>query len=169
MTAEPRPAYGLSFNPGALTDLRALPQDIRDRALDLIEGVVRARITGPELAYELREYRKLYLGAGAEWRIVYRLQKAPPSSQHTVEAHIVAVRPRARHEVYDIVRARVNRPRPPAGPRVHAARTIPPQLQSNAPQPAPRAATTASPAPPWRPADLFTSPTPHTDPKGPQR
>ncbi|MFF7438991.1 type II toxin-antitoxin system RelE/ParE family toxin [Streptomyces sp. NPDC008122] len=167
MTAEPRPAYGLSFHPGALTDLRALPRDVRDRALDLIDGVVRARITGPELAYELHEYRKLYLGSGSEWRIVYRLQKAPPSSHHTVEAHIVAVRPRARHEVYDVVRARVNRPRPPTGPRVHAARTIPPQLQSDAPQPA--TTTPAASSPPWRPADLFTPPMSPADSKGPQR
>ena len=97
MTSAPkRPRYALSFHPDSLNDLRALPQQIRERALDLIDGVIRARVTGPPLAYELRQYRKLYLGAGAEWRIVYRLQKAPPTSPYAIEAHVVAVRPRRR-------------------------------------------------------------------------
>ncbi|MGW7303964.1 type II toxin-antitoxin system RelE family toxin [Streptomyces sp. NPDC054835] len=170
MTSAPkRPRYALSFHPESLNDLRDLPQQIRERALDLIDGVIRARVTGPPLDYELRQYRKLYLGAGAEWRIVYRLQKAPPTSPYAIEAHVVAVRPRAHHEVYDVVRSRVGRSRPPAGPRVHAARAIPPQLQSSATQPATKGATSTAPALPWRPADLFTPPTPDTDSKGHQR
>lgn len=163
MTQPQPPAYGLSFNPEALTDLRALPRDIRDRALGLIEDVVRARVTGGALTGELREYRKLYLGERSEWRVVYRLQKAPPGSHHDHEAHVVAVRPRARHDVYDTVRARVNRPRPAVGPRAHAARTLPPQMQGRKPHPAPLDASTATPAPARRSADLFTSPKPDTD------
>lgn len=165
----PPPAYGLSFNPQALTDLRALPRDIRDRALGLIEDVVRARVTGGSLTGELREYRKLYLGERSEWRIVYRLQDAPPGSHHHHEAHVVAVRPRARHDIYDTVRARVNRPRPAVGPRAHAARTLPPQMQGRKPPSArPDASAAMTPAA-WRPADLFTSPRSDTDPKGNRR
>lgn len=171
MTSTPqRPRYALSFHPESLDDLRVLPPEIRERALELIDGVIRDRVTGPPLDYELRQYRKLYLGAGAEWRIVYRLKKAPPTSPYAIEAHFVAIGARAHHEVYDVVRERVGRSRPPAGPRVHAARAVPPHLQPHTEQPAAKSTTKPKPAPPsWRPADLFNPPTPDTDPKGHQR
>ncbi|MEU8543185.1 hypothetical protein AB0C52_24910 [Streptomyces sp. NPDC048717] len=153
--------YGLSFCLAAVAELQALPRDIRDRAIRMFESVVNARITGTALAGDLREYRKLQLGEEREWRIVYRIQQAPPDFGSGLEVHVVAVR--HRHDVYDTVRARADRPRPATGPRAHAARTLSPQMRQRDAQPA----VPAVPAPAWRPADLFT--TPDTDLKRTRR
>lgn len=166
MTHPPQPpaAFGLSFHPEALNDLLAAPGDMRDLGLALIQDVVRAEVRGGKLTGELSGYRKLYLGSRVEWRIVYAHRPAPPGSSHPTDIHVVAVRPRAKHDIYDTVRARVGRPRPAAGPRAHAARSLSPQVR---PSPA---VPTAPPAPVFPlpglpvPARITT-----TSPKGPLR
>ncbi|MFD0373707.1 hypothetical protein [Streptomyces sp. NPDC127112] len=162
---QPAPAFGLSFHPRAWDDLLAAPGDMRDLGLALLQEVVRGQVRGPKLTAELAGYRKLYLGAQVQYRIVYAYRPAPPGSSHRTEVHVVAVRPRARHDVYDTVRARVDAPpRPAAGPRVHAARSLSPQVR---PRPA---VPTAPPAPAFpvpglpMPARITT-----TSPKGPSR
>ncbi|MFE0772203.1 type II toxin-antitoxin system RelE/ParE family toxin [Streptomyces sp. NPDC058861] len=157
------PVYGLSFHPEALTDLRALPRPVQDLALARIEDVVQARITGGKLVDELADYRKLYLGEQSEWRAVYRLRPAPPGATHPTDVHLVAVRPRARHDIYDTVRARENRPRIAIGPRAHAARTLPPQMKDRLQPPPAHGPAPAEPSPPQ--AGPITTPAQ----KGPRR
>ncbi|MFC9582036.1 hypothetical protein ACFVJ8_04190 [Streptomyces yangpuensis] len=166
MTHPPQPpaAFGLSFHPEALNDLLAAPGDMRDLGLALIQDVVRAEVRGGKLTGELSGYRKLYLGSRGEWRIVYAHRPAPPGSSHPTDIHVVAVRPRAKHDIYDTVRARVGRPRPAAGPRAYAARSLSPQVR---PRPA------AMPAPPVPAFPVPGLPVPArittTSPKGPSR
>ncbi|MEU9939070.1 hypothetical protein [Streptomyces lavendulae] len=156
---QPPPAFGLSFHPEALTDLLAAPGDMRDLGLALIQDVVRAQVRGPALTAELAGYRKLYLGAQVQYRIVYDYRPAPPGSSHRTNVHIVAVRPRAKHDIYDTVRARVGRPCPAAGPRAYAARSRSPQVW-------PRPAVTPTPPVPGLPTP---APATTNSPKGPSR
>ncbi|MBE1599908.1 MULTISPECIES: type II toxin-antitoxin system RelE family toxin [Streptomyces] len=130
---EPRPAFGLSFDPRALTDLLQAPADIRDLALDQLQKVVNAQLFGGKLTEELTGYRKLYVDHRNAWRIVYAQRPAPPGASHRTEIHVVAVRPRARHDVYETARARLGITRRPTGARTHAARARSPQLDAQRP------------------------------------
>ncbi|MFH8991398.1 hypothetical protein [Streptomyces sp. NPDC017940] len=136
---EHRPAFGLSFDPRALTDLLAAPGDIRDLALAQLQDVVNAQQFGPKLIGELADYRKLYVDHRKAWRIVYAQRPAPPDSAHRTEIHVVAVRPRDRHEVYNVARKRLGITRRPVSALAHAARSRSPQLETRrqVPKPAP--------------------------------
>ncbi|MEU1073595.1 MULTISPECIES: hypothetical protein [unclassified Streptomyces] len=152
---EHQPAFGLSFDPRALTDLLAAPGDIRDLALAQIQDVVNARRFGPKLLGELADYRKLYVDSRKAWRIVYAQRPAPPTSAHRTEIHVVAVRPRDRHEVYTVARKRLGITRRPTSALAHAARTSSPQLEARRARPKPGPPPSAVPGPP-RPALLPT-------------
>ncbi|MEU4176467.1 hypothetical protein [Streptomyces sp. NPDC026589] len=137
---EDRPAFGLSFDPRALTDLLQAPSDIRDLALAQLQDLVDARLFGSKLTRDLVGCRKVYVDHRNAWRIVYAQRPAPANSTHTTEIHVVAVRPRAAHDVYDTARARLGFTRRPLGERTHAARTRSPQLttrQQPVPKPGP--------------------------------
>jgi len=132
---EARPAFSLSLDPHALTDLLQAPGDIRDLALALLHDVVNARLFGGRLTHDLDGCRKLYVDHRKAWRIVYVQRPVPANFTHRAEIHVIAVRPRANHNVYDIARARLGIPLPPKGTRPHDART--PQLDTHQPIPKP--------------------------------
>ncbi|MFJ8676311.1 type II toxin-antitoxin system RelE/ParE family toxin [Streptomyces sp. NPDC093589] len=132
-----QPAFGLSFDPRALDDLLAAPGDIRDLVLGQLQEVVNARLFGGKLTRDLDGCRKLYVDSRNEWRTVYAQRPAPPNSTHATEIHVVAVRPRAGHDIYDTAAARLGISRTPASPRTHAARARSPQLTSRRPIPKP--------------------------------
>ncbi|MEU7405083.1 hypothetical protein [Streptomyces sp. NPDC044948] len=134
---EDRPAFGLSFDPRALTDLLQAPSDIRDLALAQLQDVVDARLFGTKLTRDLVGCRKVYVDHRNAWRIVYAQRPAPANCTHTTEIHVVAVRPREAHDVYDTARARLGIRRRPLGERTHAARTRSPQLTTRQPEPKP--------------------------------
>ncbi|MFJ8978796.1 hypothetical protein [Streptomyces sp. NPDC102282] len=134
---EDRPAFGLSFDPRALTDLLQAPSDIRDLALAQLQDVVDARLFGTKLTRDLIGCRKVYVDHRNAWRIVYAQRPAPANSTHTTEIHVVAVRPREAHDVYDTARARLGIRRRPLGERTHAARARSPQLTTRQPAPKP--------------------------------
>ncbi|OII62154.1 hypothetical protein BJP40_03900 [Streptomyces sp. CC53] len=123
MTIEGRPAFGLTFDPRALTDLLQAPGDIRDLSLALLQDVVNADRAGGKLTAELAGLRKLYVDHRAAWRIVYALRPAPATSAYPMEIHVVAVRPRANHDVYDTAAQRLGITPRPLGARAYAART----------------------------------------------
>ncbi|MFD7017529.1 hypothetical protein [Streptomyces sp. NPDC059928] len=148
---EDRPAFALSFDPRALTDLLQAPRDIRDLALAQLQDIVNARLFGAKLTRDLAGCRKVYVDQRNAWRIVYAQRPAPANSTHTTEIHVVAVRPRAAHDVYDTARARLGIRRRPLGERTHAARTRSPQLGTRPPVPKPGPPPYAIPGPP-RPA-----------------
>ncbi|KPC71456.1 hypothetical protein ABZ038_12080 [Streptomyces sp. NPDC006349] len=134
---EDRPAFGLSFDPRALTDLLQAPSDIRDLALAQLQDVVDACLFGTKLTRDLVGCRKVYVDHRNAWRIVYAQRPAPANSTHTTEIHVVAVRPREAHDVYDTARARLGIRRRPLGERTHAARSRSPQLTALQPVPKP--------------------------------
>ncbi|WP_435217932.1 hypothetical protein [Streptomyces sp. bgisy034] len=130
-------AFGLSFDPRAWTDLLQAPGDIRDLALAQLQDIVNARLSGTKLTRDLAGCRKVYVDHRNAWRIVYAQRPAPANSTHTTEIHVVAIRPRAAHDVYDTARARLGIRRRPLGERTHAARTRSPQLGTRPPVPKP--------------------------------
>ncbi|WP_172381103.1 hypothetical protein [Streptomyces sp. MNP-20] len=135
---EQQPAFGLSFDPRALTDLLQAPSDIRDLALAQIQDVVNAKLFGPKLFGELADYRKLYVDHRKAWRVVYAQRPAPAGAAHRTEIHVVAIRPRDRHEVYSVVRKRLGISHRPTSALAHAARSRSPQMQTRpVPKPGP--------------------------------
>lgn len=147
MRAGQQPAYGLSFDPRALTDLLQAPGDIRDLALAQLQDVVHAELFGRKLTGDLSGYRKLTLDYRNEWRLVYALRPAPPAAAHRMEIRVVAVRPRAGNDVYDTVGRRLGMARRPLSARTHAARSRPPQLLARRPVPKPGPPPHAVPGP----------------------
>ncbi|WP_405734916.1 hypothetical protein OG607_41420 [Streptomyces sp. NBC_01537] len=143
------PAFGLSFDPRALTDLLRAPGDIRDLALAQLQDVVNAELFGGKLTGDLAGYRKIYIDSRNAWRIVYAQRPAPANSTHRTEIHVVAVRQRAQHDVYDTARSRLGITRRPMSALTHAARARSPQLgtQRPVPKPAPPYATPGLPHP----------------------
>lgn len=134
---QPQPAFGLSFDPRALTDLLQAPGDIRDLALSYLQEVVNAERFGPRLTGDLEGYRKIAVDSRKEWRVVYGLRSAPEGSAHRREIHVVAVRPRGGNDIYDEVGRRLGMARRPLSARTHAARSRPPQLTTRSPAPRP--------------------------------
>ncbi|MGK4906447.1 hypothetical protein [Streptomyces albus] len=154
MSGQRRPVFGLSFDPRALTDLLEAPSDIRDLALAQLQDVVAGDRSGSKLTGDLSGYRKLVVDSRKEWRIVYAQRPAPAASAHPTEIHVVAIRARARNDIYDTVGARLGMSRRPLSARTHAARSRPPQLAAQTPQtpalptPAPSPAPRPVPGPP---------------------
>ncbi|MCP3821414.1 hypothetical protein NLX86_25950 [Streptomyces sp. A3M-1-3] len=146
-----RPAFGLSFDPRALTDLLQAPSDIRDLTLAYLQEVVNAERFGLRLTGDLEGYRKLFVDSRKEWRVVYGVRPAPEVSTHRREIHVVAVRPRAGNDVYDTVGARLGMARRPLSSRTHAARSRSPQLTTRGPVASPGPLPSAIPGLP-RPA-----------------
>ncbi|MET9567458.1 hypothetical protein [Streptomyces tauricus] len=126
-------AFGLSFDPRALTDLLQAPSDIRDLALAQLQDIVNATRFGIHLTGDLEGYRKLVVDSRREWRVVYGLRIAPEGAVHQREVHVVAVRPRGANDVYDEVGRRLGMTRRPLSARTHAARSRSPQLATRAP------------------------------------
>lgn len=141
-----RPAFGLSFDPRALTDLLQAPGDIRDLTLAYLQDVVTAQRTGLRLDGDLEGYRKLFVDARKDWRVVYAVRPAPESCAHRQEIHVVAIRPRAGNDVYDEVGRRLGMSRRPVSARTHAARSRSPQLTAKRPVPKPGPPPSAVPA-----------------------
>ncbi|MGP3733010.1 hypothetical protein ACTWJ9_07285 [Streptomyces sp. GDS52] len=155
MSAGQRPAFGLSFDPRALTDLVQAPSDIRDLTLVYLQEVVNTERFGTRLTGDLEGYRKLFVDSRKEWRVVYGIRLAPETSAHRREIHVVAVRPRADNDVYDTVGKRLGMTRRPLSARTHAARSRSPQLATRGPIPKPGPLPSAMPGLP-RPAQVPT-------------
>ncbi|MEU7117935.1 hypothetical protein [Streptomyces zaomyceticus] len=148
---EHHPAFGLSFDPRALTDLLQAPGDIRDLALAQLQDVVNAQLFGTKLTGDLSGYRKLLVDSRKEWRVVYAVRPAPSTAQHPSEVHVVAVRPRARNDIYDTVGHRLGMVRRPLSAQTHASRSRSPQLATRGPVRLPAPLPSAMPGLP-RPA-----------------
>ncbi|MGP3756918.1 hypothetical protein [Streptomyces sp. IBSNAI001] len=140
-----QPAFGLSFDPRALTDLLQAPSDIRDLTLGYLQEVVNAERFGLRLDGDLEGFRKLFVDSRKEWRVVYGVRPAPAESAHPKVVHVVAIRPRAGNDVYDEVGRRLGMARRPLSARTHAARSRPPQLTTRSPAPRPGPPSAARP------------------------
>ncbi|MEU6814050.1 hypothetical protein [Streptomyces sp. NPDC046860] len=140
-------AFGLSFDPRALTDLLQAPSDVRDLTLLYLQELVTAERFGKRLDGDLEGYRKLFVDARKDWRVIYGIRPAPDASAHRREIFVVAVRPRAGNNVYDTVGARLGMSRRPVSARTHAARSRSPQLTAPHPAPRPSPPATSPPGP----------------------
>ncbi|MEV5605497.1 hypothetical protein AB0L33_29050 [Streptomyces sp. NPDC052299] len=151
-----QPAFGLSFDPRALTDLLQAPGDIRDLTLAYLQEVVTAQRFGQRLDGDLEGYRKLFVDSRKEWRVVYAVRPAPTNSVHHKDIHVIAIRPRAGNDIYDEVGRRLGMPRRPLSARTHAARSRSPQLTTRGPVP--------RPGPPPTPLQALRRPAPASTP-----
>ena len=70
-----QPAFGLSFDPRALTDLLQAPSDIRDLTLAYLQEVVNAQRFGLRLDGDLEGYRKLFVDSAQG--LARRLRRPP--------------------------------------------------------------------------------------------
>ena len=131
------PKYAFSADPRALTDLMQAPAEIRDQALMHLQDIVAGQLEGDHLTRELDGYRKVYVDLKKQWRLVYGKRPAPPQSTHPTEVYLVAVRPRARHNIYDTVAARLGLNPGPLSALTHAARARSPQTAAPTPPPGP--------------------------------
>ncbi|MFJ6574031.1 hypothetical protein ACIQNU_42210 [Streptomyces sp. NPDC091292] len=154
-----RPAFGLSFDPRALTDLLQAPSHIRDITLSYLQEVVNAERFGLRLTGDLEGYRKLFVDSRKDWRVVYGLRPAPDTSAHRQDIHVIAIRPRADNDVYDEVGRRLGMTRRPLPARTHAARSRSPQLTAHGATPRPVPLPSAIPSPP-RPSQSPSRPRP---------
>ncbi|MER6082944.1 hypothetical protein [Streptomyces sp. NPDC001833] len=143
MSGPGQPAFGLSLDPRALTDLLQAPSDIRDLTLAYLQEIVNAQRFGLRLDGDLEGFRKLFVDARRDWRVVYTVRPAPAESAHHKEIHVVAIRPRAGNDVYDEVGRRLGMTRRPLSARTHAARSRSPQLATRSPEPRPGPPPTA--------------------------
>ncbi|MFJ7589493.1 hypothetical protein ACIQZO_19355 [Streptomyces sp. NPDC097617] len=161
MSGNDRAAFGLTFDPRALTDLLQAPSDIRDLALAKLQDVVHANHFGGRLTHELDGLRKVYVDSAAAWRIVYATRRTPEGSPLRSEIHVVAVRPRAQSDVYRTAARRLGIKPRPVDPLTHAARGRSPQLDTTHTTPKPGPPTYAVPGLPQPPLPTLT--------KGPTR
>jgi hypothetical protein len=117
-------------HPDAITDLRNLPEPIRDQALLHLQDLVHGERVATRLDGRLEGFHKVVLGVGPDWashRLVVQFRPAPATSQHDREVYLVAAGPRADYEVYRTAQQRTGRaqtppPDPATAARVRAAR-----------------------------------------------
>ncbi|MDX3854915.1 hypothetical protein [Streptomyces sp. AK02-01A] len=125
-----QPAFGLSFDPRALTDLLQAPGDVRHLALGRLQDLVNADLSGDRLTGELDGHRALDVGARTEWRLLYGHRPAPPASAYDTDIHVIAVRPGSGRNEHDAARIRLARTLRPTSALAYAARARSPQLDA---------------------------------------
>lgn len=143
-------------HPDAITDLRNLPDAIRDQALLHLQDLVHGERVATRLEGRLEGFHKVLLGVGSDWashRLVVQFRPAPATSKHDREVYLVAAGPRADYEVYRTAQHRTGRtqtpqPEPATAARVRAARARSPHADALAPsaQATPIAYSTSTPA-----------------------
>ncbi|MFE4826750.1 hypothetical protein [Streptomyces sp. NPDC056672] len=147
-----RARFAFAAHPDALTDLRQLPDPIRDQALLHLQDLVHGERVAKRLEGRLEGFHKVYLGTGtvfASHRLVVQFRPAPPGSRHAREVYLIAAGSREDYAVYRTAQHRTNRTglsRPAdTGPateaRVRAARSRSPRAGET------RFASAATPAP----------------------
>lgn len=122
-------------HPDAITDLRNLPEPIRDQALLRLQDLVHGERVATRLTGRLDGYHKVLLGVGdqfASHRLVVQFRTAPATSRHRGEVYLVAAGPRADYAVYRTAQQRTGRtqtppPDPATAARMRAATARSPQ------------------------------------------
>lgn len=125
-------------HPDALTDLRNLPEPIRDQALLHLQDLVNGEKVATRLTGRLEGFHKVVLGVGSDWashRLVVQFRPAPATSKHEREVYLVAAGPRADYAVYRAAQHRTGRtqappPDPATAARVRAASARSPHAAS---------------------------------------
>lgn len=149
-------------HPDAITDLRNLPEPIRDQALLHLQDLVNGERVATRLTGRLDGFHKVLLGVGgrfASHRLVVQFRPAPATSRHRGEVYLVAAGPRADYAVYRTAQQRTGRtqtppPDPATAARIRAANSgtevtsIP--VDADAPSPPGDGVKPRSQVPVWR-------------------
>ncbi|WP_405589807.1 hypothetical protein [Streptomyces sp. NBC_01190] len=120
-------------HPDALTDLRNLPEPIRDQALLHLQDLVNGERVAIRLTGRLEGFHKVILGVGSDWathRLVVQFRLAPATSQHDREVYLVAAGPRADYAVYRTAQHRTGRTQTPPPDPATAARARSPHAEN---------------------------------------
>ncbi|MGW3185045.1 hypothetical protein ACWDD9_37800 [Kitasatospora sp. NPDC001119] len=107
-----RAKFAFSAHPDAISDLRQLPDAVRDQALLHLQDLVHGERVAKRLEGRLEGCHKVYLGVGdqfASHRLVVQFRTSPPESQHRREVHLVAAGPRLDYQVYRSAQNRLGR------------------------------------------------------------
>ncbi|MFF0714028.1 hypothetical protein ACWEVM_21945 [Streptomyces bauhiniae] len=95
-----RARFAFAAHPDAITDLRELPDEIRDLALLELQNLVHGSDDCLPLKGRLAGFHKVYVDPSVAYRMVIQFRPAPPASTHKREIYLVAAGSRADYAVY---------------------------------------------------------------------
>ncbi|MFD9206572.1 hypothetical protein ACFVZM_09840 [Streptomyces sioyaensis] len=107
-----RARFAFAAHPDALTDLRQLPDEVRNTALLQLQDLVHGHLGAKRLEGRLEGFHKVYIDPAAgqrQWRMVVQFRDAPPSSAYQREVYLVAAGARQDYAVYRAAQLRTNR------------------------------------------------------------
>ncbi|MFF2503571.1 hypothetical protein ACFVTY_09375 [Streptomyces sp. NPDC058067] len=95
-----RARFAFAAHPDAMTDLRELPDEIRDLALLELQNLVQGSDDCLPLKGRLADFHKVYVDPSVAYRMVIQFRPAPPTSTHKREIYLVAAGSRKDYAVY---------------------------------------------------------------------
>ncbi|MGC4998486.1 hypothetical protein [Streptomyces sp. DT195] len=95
-----RARFAFAAHPDAITDLRELPDGIRDLALLELQNLVHGSDDCLPLKGRLAGFHKVYVDPSVAYRMVIQFRPAPPTSTHKREIYLVAAGSRKDYAVY---------------------------------------------------------------------
>ncbi|MFG2774360.1 hypothetical protein [Streptomyces sp. NPDC048350] len=95
-----RARFAFAAHPDAITDLRELPDEIRDLALLELQNLVHGSDDCLPLKGRLDGFHKIYVDPSVAYRLVIQFRPAPPTSNHKREIYLVAAGTRKDYAVY---------------------------------------------------------------------
>ncbi|MGV9791001.1 hypothetical protein [Streptomyces sp. NPDC003435] len=105
-----RARFAFAAHPDAITDLRELPDHIRDLALLELQNLVHGSDDCLPLTGRLAGFHKVYVDPSVAYRMVIQFRPAPPTSTHKHEIYLVAAGSRADYAVYRSAHLRTGPP-----------------------------------------------------------
>ncbi|NBE51640.1 hypothetical protein [Streptomyces boluensis] len=95
-----RACFAFAAHPDAISDLRQLPDEIRDLALLELQNLVHGSNDCLPLQGRLSGFHKVYVDPSVAYRMVIQFRPAPPTSTHQREIYLVAAGSRKDYAVY---------------------------------------------------------------------
>ncbi|MFJ8301091.1 hypothetical protein ACIQ9R_35045 [Streptomyces sp. NPDC094447] len=95
-----RARFAFAAHPDAISDLRELPDNIRDLALLELQNLVHGSDDCLPLKGRLAGFHKVYVDPSVSYRLVIQFRPAPPTSNHKREIYLVATGSRKDYAVY---------------------------------------------------------------------
>ncbi|MEU0815174.1 hypothetical protein [Streptomyces mirabilis] len=149
-----RARFAFAAHPDAISDLRELPDEIRDLALLELQNLVHGSDDCLPLKGRLAGFHKVYVDPSVSYRLIIQFRPAPPASHHKREIYLLAAGSRKDYAVYRSAHLRTGPHQDAeavsaAGARVQAARSRSPRALDQptaVPPPPPAAAQPAAAA-----------------------
>ncbi|MFC8277601.1 hypothetical protein ACFUJR_34725 [Streptomyces sp. NPDC057271] len=102
-----RARFAFAAHPDAISDLRELPDSIRDLALLELQNLVHGSDDCLPLKGRLAGFHKVYVDPSVAYRLVIQFRPAPPTSNHKREIYLVAAGSRKDYAVYRTAHLRI--------------------------------------------------------------